>query len=109
MMNYERKLTFCHKFLKIIMSLIVFVMILVYIARSGPVVVDSLFIVAPIVAVLCLLHVLCALSSYCNHLDGKRELITLLCLSSWCLVTDIGLWFFLTETCLSVVRDCVIS
>ena len=60
-------------------------------------------------AVLYLLHVLCVLSSYSNPLDGKRELITLLRLSSWCPVTDIGLWFFLTETCLSAVRDCVIS
>ena len=85
------------------MSLMLFVMILVYIARSGSV------IVAPIVAVFCLLHVLCVLSSYCDPLEGKRELITLLRLSSWCPVTDIGLWFFLREPCLSAVRDCGIS
>ena len=36
--------------------------------------------------VLSLLYVSLCPFYYCNHLDGKRELIALLNLSSWCLV-----------------------
>ena len=50
----------------------------------------SLFVVAPIVgfcvcSMLCY-ALLCVLSSFAIILTGKRELIALLCLSSWCLV-----------------------
>ena len=46
---------------------------------------------------------LCALSSFAIILMGKRELVALLCLSSWCLV--IAVWFFLTmpRVCLQFV------
>ena len=61
-------------------------------------VVDSLLIVTPIVgfcncSILCC-ALLCVLSSFVNISMGKRELIALLCLSSWCLV--IVVWLFLT-------------
>ena len=37
--------------------------------------------------------VLCVLFVFCNHLDGEeRELVALLCLPTWCLVTFIVLW-----------------
>ena len=81
---------------------------------SGPVIIDSLFIVAPIVRVLCLVLVLlcsvllCVPPSFSIILMGKRELVALLCLSSWCLVTVIVLWLFLKVPwvglqCVSVV------
>ena len=38
----------------------------------------------------------CVLSSVAIILMGKRELVALLYLYSWCLVTAIGLWLFLT-------------
>ena len=60
---------------------------------------DLLFIGIPIVGVLCLLMFCCALlyalSSFATILTGKRELLALLCLSSWCLVSYF-LWLFLT-------------
>ena len=65
-------------------------------------VIDSLFIVSPIVRVMCLFCVLlcsallCVLSSFSTILNGKRELVALLCFSSWCLVTVILVWLFLT-------------
>ena len=40
--------------------------------------------------------VLCVLFSFAIILMGKRELVALLCLSSWCLVTVSGLRLFLT-------------
>ena len=39
--------------------------------------------------------VLCFLSRFAIILMGKRELVVLLCWSSWCLVTVIVLWLFL--------------
>ena len=39
--------------------------------------------------------VLCVLSSFAIILMGKRELVALLYLSSWCFVTVIVLWLFL--------------
>ena len=49
--------------------------------------------------VMCLFHVFCALlfvlSSFAVVLMGKRELVALLCLSSWCLVIVISLRLFL--------------
>ena len=55
---------------------------------GGSVVVDSLLIVVPIVA-FCVCSMfcctsLCVLSSFAIILMGKRELVALLCLSSWC-------------------------
>ena len=48
---------------------------------------------------LCLFLLCCALfcviSSFAIILMGQRALVALLCLSSCCLVTDIGLWHFL--------------
>ena len=38
----------------------------------------------------------CVLSSFAISLMCKRELVALLCSSSWCLVTGIVLWLFLT-------------
>ena len=40
-----------------------------------------------------MLHVTLCPFYFCNHLDGKREMIALLSLSSWSLV--IGVWLFL--------------
>ena len=50
----------------------------------------------------CALH-LCVQSSFASVLVGKRELVALLCLSSWCLV--IVDWLFLTmpRVCLHFV------
>ena len=55
--------------------------------------IDSLFIVAPTIEVRCLFQaLLCsALSSFAIILMGKRELVALLCLSSWFLVIVIVL------------------
>ena len=65
---------------------------------GGSVVVDFLFIVTPIVGV-CNCSMFCGMllyvhSSFAIILMGKRELVALLCLSSWCLV--IVVWLFLT-------------
>ena len=61
------------------------------------VVVDLLFIVTPIVGVCNYSMFCCTLlyvhSSFAIILMGKRELVALLGLSSWCLV--IGVWLFL--------------
>ena len=64
---------------------------------SGSVVVDSLFIVTPIVGV-CNCSLFCCTLLYVHSsiaiiLIGKRELIALLNLSSWCLV--MVQWLFL--------------
>ena len=62
------------------------------------VVVDSLLIVAPVVGFcdcsMCWCALLCVHSSFAIISMGKRELIALFCLSSWCLV--IVVWLFLT-------------
>ena len=65
---------------------------------NGSVVVDSLMIVTPIVgfcycSMFCF-ALLCVHSSFAIISMGKRELVALLCLSSWCL--KIVLWLFLT-------------
>ena len=65
---------------------------------NGSVVVGSLLIVTPIV-VLCNCSMFCCAllvlrSSFAIISMGKRELVALLCLSSWCLV--IVVWLFLT-------------
>ena len=39
---------------------------------------------------------LCVLSRFAIILTRKRELVALLCLSLWCLVTFYVLWLFLT-------------
>ena len=66
--------------------------------KSGFVVVDSLLIVTPIVGFcncsMCCSVLLCVHSSFAIISMGKRELVALLCLSSWCLV--IVVWLFLT-------------
>ena len=65
--------------------------------RHGSVVVDSLLIVTPIVGFCNCSMFCCALlyvhSSFAIILMGKRELVALLGLSSWCLV--IVVWLFL--------------
>ena len=73
----------------------------------GSVVVDSLLIVTPIVefcncSMFCC-ALLCVHSSFAIILMGKRELVALLCLSSWCLV--IVVWYFHTmpRVCLQFV------
>ena len=70
-------------------------------------IVGSLLIVSPIVGFFdCSMFccaLLCAHSSFAIILMGKRELIALLCLSSWCHV--IVVWLFLTmpQVCLQFV------
>ena len=78
---------------------------------GGSVIVDSLLIVTPIVgfcncSILCC-ALLCVHSSFAIISPGKRELVALLCLFSWCLV--IVVWLFLTMRGLSAVCDCGIS
>ena len=67
---------------------------------DGSDVVDSLFIVAPIVrggSVFGPCFVIqYFMSLFCNHLERKRELVALLNLSSWCFVTVSVLWLFHT-------------
>ena len=79
--------------------------------QCGPrfVVVDLLFIVTPIVGV-CNCSMFCSTlpyvpSSFAIILIGKRELVELLSLSSWCLV--IVVWLFLTVpwVCLQFVIE----
>ena len=64
---------------------------------GGSVVVDSLLIVTPIVR-FCNCSVFCVLfyvhSGFATISMEKRDLVALLCLSSWCLV--IVVWLFLT-------------
>ena len=68
---------------------------------GGSVVVDFLFIVTPIVGVFDCSMFCCTLlnvhSSIAIILMGKRELVALLNLSSWCLVM-VG-WLFLAIPC----------
>ena len=54
----------------------------------------------------CFYAVLCVFSSFAIILIGKRELFALIVLSSWCLVTVIVLWLFLTVP--SVGLQCMI-
>ena len=82
-------------------------MALATVRSKAVVVVDSILIVAPIVGYCNSYMFCCALlyihSSFANTLMGKRELVALFCLSSWCLV--IVVWFFLTmpQVCLQFV------
>ena len=74
---------------------------------GGYVVVDSMLIVTPIVGFCNCSMFCCALlhvhSTFTIILMGKRELVTLLCVSFWCLV--IVVWLFLTmpRVCLQFV------
>ena len=75
--------------------------------RDGSVVVDFLFIVTPIVGVCncymfcCML--LCVRSSIAIILMGKRELVALINLSSWCLVMVERLFLAMPQGCLRFV------
>ena len=79
---------------------------------GGSVVVEFLFIVTPIVGV-CNCSIICCTLLYVHSsiaiiLMGKRELVALLNLSSWCLV--MVEWLFLVvQWGLSAVCDCGIS
>ena len=80
---------------------------LVDIARLGSVVVDFLFIVTPIVEV-CNCSMFCCTLLYVHSsiaiiLMGKRELIALLNLSSWCLVMVERLFLPMPRGCLQFV------
>ena len=46
---------------------------------------------------------LCVHSSFAVILIGKRELVALLCLSSWCLVIVVWLFLTMTPVCLQFV------
>ena len=66
---------------------------------SGSVVVDSLLIVTPIAGVCNCSMFCCSMQLYANSnsaiiLMGKRELVALLSLSSWCLVNVV--WFLIS-------------
>ena len=50
-----------------------------------------------------LLYVTLCPFQYCNHLDGKRELVTLLNVSSWCLVVVERLFLAVPWGCLRFV------
>ena len=81
--------------------------------KHGSVVVDFLFIVTPIVGV-CNCSMFCCTLLYVHSciaiiLMGKRELIALLNLSSWCLVMVERLFRAVPRTGLSAVCDCGIS
>ena len=74
---------------------------------GGSVVVDLLFIVTPIVGV-CNCSMFCYTllyvhSSFAIILMGKRELVALLCLSSWCLVIVVWLFLAVPWVCLQFV------
>ena len=74
---------------------------------GGSVVVGSLLIVTPIV-VLCNCSMFCCVllflhSSFAIILMGKRELVALLCLSSWCLVIVVLLFLTMPWVCLQFV------
>ena len=40
---------------------------------------------------------------FCNHLDGKKELVALFSLSSWCLVMVVWLFLAVPRVCLQFV------
>ena len=74
---------------------------------SGSVVVDFFFIVTPIVGV-CNCSMFCCTSLYVHSsiaiiLMGKRELVALLNLSSWCLVRVERLFLAMPQGCLRFV------
>ena len=74
---------------------------------GGSVVVDFLFIVTPIVGV-CNCSMFCCTLPYVHSsiaiiLMGKRELIVLLNLSSWCLVMVVWLFLAVPRGCLQFV------
>ena len=80
---------------------------LLSILRGGSVVVDFLFIVTPIVGV-CNCSMFCCTLLYVHSsiaiiLMGKRELVALLYLSSWCLVMVEQLFFVVPRGCLRFV------
>ena len=77
---------------------------------GGSVDVDSLLIVVPIVgfcgcSIFCC-ALLCVLSDFAITSMGKKELVALLCLSSWCLL--IVLWLFLTMPRVCLQFDIVV-
>ena len=68
---------------------------------------DLLLIVTPIVrfcncSMFCC-ALLCAHSSFSIILIGKRELVALLCMSSWCLVIVVWLFLAMPQVCLQFV------
>ena len=76
-------------------------------AQRGSVVVDFLFIVTPIVGV-CNCSMFCCMLLYVHSsiaiiLMGKRELVALLNLSSWCLVMVERLFLTVPRGCLRFV------
>ena len=75
--------------------------------NGGSVVVDLLFIVTPIVGVCNCSMFCCTLlyvpSSFAIILMGKRELVALLSLSSWCLVIIVWLFLAVPWVCLQFV------
>ena len=85
------------------------------IVSLGSVVVDMLFIVTPIVGV-CNCSMFCCMllyvpSSFAIILMGKRGLVALLSLSSWCLVIVVWLflavpWFFLQFVIVVFPENC---
>ena len=68
---------------------------------------DSLLIVAPMVGICNCSMFRCALlyvwSSIAIILMGKRELVALLCLSSWCLMILVWLFLMMPWVCLQFV------
>ena len=80
---------------------------LLSVLRGGSVVVDFLFIVTPIVGV-CNCSMFCCTLLYVHSsiaiiLMGKRELVALLYLSSWCLVMVKRLFLVVPQGCLRFV------
>ena len=76
-------------------------------SKGGSVVDDFLFIVTPIVG-FCGCPMFCCTLLYVNSsfgiiLMGKRELVALLSLSSWCLVMAVWLFLAVTLVCLQFV------
>ena len=74
---------------------------------GGPVVFDSLLIVTPIMgfctcSMFCCV-LICVHSSFAIILMGKRELIALLCLSSWFLAIVVWLFLPIPRICLQFV------
>ena len=74
---------------------------------GGSVVVDSLWIVTPIVgfcncSIFCCV-LICVHSSFATISIGKRDLVALLCLSSWCLMIVVWLFHTMPWVCLQFV------
>ena len=70
---------------------------------GGSVVVDFLFIITPIVGVCNCCALLCVRFSITIILMGKRKLVALLYLSSWCLVMVERLFLAVPQGCLRFV------